>query len=128
ALQQQVAGLLEARMLGEIVDRVAAVAQLAGTAIDVADPRAVEVDALQSTTDLDVPGFFGHAQPPLSKLGAIVGAAARGLPARRPGRQAQAVLGRAAVSAIRLRLILLTCLVPPFLAECATAGGDRREP
>jgi translocation and assembly module TamA len=38
------------------------------------------------------------------------------------------VLGRAAVSAIRLRLLLLACLVPPFLAACATAGGDRREP
>jgi hypothetical protein len=40
------------------VDRVAAVAQLARLAVDVADARAVEIDAVQAAVDLDF-GFFG---------------------------------------------------------------------
>src|SRR5688572_26782706 len=41
-------------MLGEIVDRVPPVAQLAGAAVDVAHARAVEVHALQPPMDFRV--------------------------------------------------------------------------
>src|SRR5262249_7924243 len=60
ALQQQVAGFLERRALGEIVDRVAPVAQLAGATIDVADARAVEIDAFQAALNIDFFGSFAH--------------------------------------------------------------------
>ena len=60
AVQQQPGGLLEARMLGQIVDRIAAIAQLAGLAVDEGAGRAVEIDALEAAMNLDRFGCFGH--------------------------------------------------------------------
>ncbi len=53
-VEQQVAGLLEGRAFGEVVNRVPAVAQLAGASIDVADARALEVDAAEPAMDVDL--------------------------------------------------------------------------
>src|SRR5215204_2969550 len=66
AVQQQIASLLEGRELGEVVYRVPPVAQLAGAPIDVADTRAVEVDACQPAMDLDLLSVFAHPQSPLT--------------------------------------------------------------
>ena len=46
APENQIAGFLEGRALGEIVDRIAAVEQLACAPVDEADARAVEVHPL----------------------------------------------------------------------------------
>src|SRR5262249_48634162 len=60
ALQQEVAALFKRRVLREVVDRVAAVAQLARAPVDAAHARAVEVDVLQAAPDLDLGRFFRH--------------------------------------------------------------------
>ncbi len=60
AVEQQVARLLEGRAFGEVVNRVPAVAQLAGAPIDVADARAVEVDACKPAMDVDLLSVFAH--------------------------------------------------------------------
>jgi len=53
APEQQVGGLLEVRIRRQVVDRVTAIAQLAGTAIDEGRGRAVQVDTLQAPMNLD---------------------------------------------------------------------------
>ena len=63
AVQQQPRRLLECRMLGEIMDRIAAIAQLADAAVDEGARRAVEIDALQSAVNLDWLVCFGHLWP-----------------------------------------------------------------
>ena len=60
AVQQQPGGFLERRMLGEIVDRIAAVAQLADAAVDEGAWRAVEIDTLQAAVNLDRFVCFSH--------------------------------------------------------------------
>ena len=55
-IEQQVGRLLEARLLGKVVDRIAAVAQLPGLAVDEGGAGALEIDALQATVDFDL--FF----------------------------------------------------------------------
>jgi hypothetical protein len=60
AVQQKAAGLLERRARGEVVDRIAAIEELACAAIDEADARAIEVNALQPAMDLDLVGVLGH--------------------------------------------------------------------
>ena len=52
AVQQQVGGLLEGRVLGQIVDGIAAIAQLAGLAVDESSFRPLEVDILEAAMDL----------------------------------------------------------------------------
>ena len=52
-MEQQPCGLLEARMLRQIVDRIAAVAQLARLAIDERARRAIEINALEPAVNLD---------------------------------------------------------------------------
>jgi hypothetical protein len=46
-MQQEPSGFLEARILGEIVDRIAAIAQFAGLAVDERAGRTIEIDAFQ---------------------------------------------------------------------------------
>jgi hypothetical protein len=60
ALQKQIARFLERRVLGEVVDRVAAVAQLARAPVDEAHARAVEVDVLQPAPDFDLVLRLAH--------------------------------------------------------------------
>ena len=60
AVEQQPRGFLEARMLGKIVDRIAAIAQLAGLSVDEGAGRAVEVDASEAALNLDRFVSFGH--------------------------------------------------------------------
>src|SRR4029077_2907433 len=50
-------------MLGEIVDRIAAVAQLANSPVDERAWRSIEIDALQSPVNLDRLVCFGHSWP-----------------------------------------------------------------
>ncbi len=52
SLQEQVGRLLEGRVLRQVVDRVAPIAELTRLAIDQADGRPVEVDAPQASADL----------------------------------------------------------------------------
>ena len=60
AIEQQPRGFLEARMFSEIVDGIAAVAQVARLAVDERARRAIEVDAFQAAVNLDCFGCFGH--------------------------------------------------------------------
>ena len=60
AIEQQPRGFLEARMFSEIVDGIAAVAQVARPAVDERARRAIEVDAFQAAVNLDCFGCFGH--------------------------------------------------------------------
>ena len=62
AAQQQPGRLLECRMFGEVVDRMAAVAQLADAAVDESARRTVEIDA-SSAVNLDRLVCFGHLWP-----------------------------------------------------------------
>ena len=57
-LEEQVAGLLEGRALGEVVNRIAAVEQLAPSPLDEADARAIEVHPLEPAMDFDLFGVF----------------------------------------------------------------------
>jgi hypothetical protein len=59
-VHQQVARFLERRALGEVVDRIAAIQQLARAAVDVADLRAVEVDALEAAMDFGFLDVVAH--------------------------------------------------------------------
>jgi hypothetical protein len=56
AVKQEIGRLLEARMLGEVMDRIAAISQLARLAVDEAGAGAFEINALQATVDFDL--FF----------------------------------------------------------------------
>ncbi len=60
APQQQVRGFLEAGMLREVVDRVAAVAQFAGPPVDEGRGRAVEAQILEPAVDRYLLFLFGH--------------------------------------------------------------------
>ncbi len=60
ALQQQVAGFLEGRMRGKLMDRIAAVTQLAVASVDIAHARAVEVQAFQAAMYFYFFGGFVH--------------------------------------------------------------------
>src|SRR5437868_2017962 len=64
AVREQVARFLEARMLGEVVDRITAVAQLARAPVDEANGGAVEVDPLEAAVNVDLFGFFSHGWNP----------------------------------------------------------------
>ena len=59
AVEQEVGGLLEGRMQGEIVDRVPAIAQLAGPAVDERGRRSLEAQILQAAMHLGLAGL-GH--------------------------------------------------------------------
>ena len=59
-MKKQPRSLLEARMFGEIVDGLAAVAQVPRLAVDERARRAIEVDAFQAAVNLDCFGCFGH--------------------------------------------------------------------
>src|SRR5687767_2516594 len=48
SVNKQIGGFLECRLLRQIVNRIAAVAQLAGLAVDEARARALEVDAFEA--------------------------------------------------------------------------------
>src|SRR5579863_1993089 len=50
-------------MLGEIVDRIAAITQLTGASIDESARRAVEIDTLQAAVNLDRFVCFSHLWP-----------------------------------------------------------------
>jgi hypothetical protein len=52
AVPEEIGGLLESGLVGQVVDVVAAVEQLASLAIDVAGLRSIEVDAAEATSDL----------------------------------------------------------------------------
>ena len=52
AMQQQVRRLLEGRLLRQVVDGVAAIAQLARLAVDKSSLRALEIDILEAAMDL----------------------------------------------------------------------------
>jgi len=60
AVEQQPGRFLEAGMLGEIVDRITAIAQLAGLAVDEGAGRTVEIDARETAMNLDRFVGFGH--------------------------------------------------------------------
>ena len=55
-VEQQVGRFLEARLLCQVVDRIAAIAQLTGLAVDEGRAGALEIDALQAAVDFDL--FF----------------------------------------------------------------------
>ena len=59
AMDQEIGDLLEAGMLREVVDRVAAIGKLPLAAVDMGGPGAFEIDALEATVDLDVIGHSG---------------------------------------------------------------------
>ena len=52
---------LEGRSFGEIVNRIAAVQQLARAAVDEADLRAIEVDAFQAAVNFGLFAVVAHA-------------------------------------------------------------------
>ena len=60
AVEKQKSGFLEARMLGQVMDRVAAIAELAGLSVDERAGRPVEIDAFEAALNLDRFGRFGH--------------------------------------------------------------------
>jgi hypothetical protein len=60
APEKQKGGFFKARMLGQVVDRVAAIAQLAGLSVDKCAGRPVEIDAFKAALNLDRLGRFGH--------------------------------------------------------------------
>ncbi len=60
AVEQQPSGLLETRMFGEVVNRIAAIAQLAGLAVDERAGRTVEIDTREAAMNLDRFVCFGH--------------------------------------------------------------------
>ena len=62
AVDEQVGGLFEGGVLGEVVDRVAAVLECARATIDVGGLRAVEVDAGQASVNLLL--VVGHVTSP----------------------------------------------------------------
>jgi len=47
-------------MAGEVMDRIAPVAKLAGLAVDEARPGTLEIDILQAAMDLDGLVLFAH--------------------------------------------------------------------
>ena len=60
AVQKQPGRFLKARLLGKIVDRIAAVAQFAGLAVNEGAGRAIKVDPFEAALNLDRLGCFGH--------------------------------------------------------------------
>ena len=60
AVEKQKSGFLKARMLGQVMDRVAAIAELAGLSVDECAGRSVEIDAFEAALNLDRFGRFGH--------------------------------------------------------------------
>ena len=64
AVDQQVCRLLEARILREVVDRIAAIAQLSGLAVDESRRRAFEIDVLEAPIDPGLVAWFGHGLSP----------------------------------------------------------------
>ena len=60
AMQKQEGRLLEARIYGKIMDRIAAVAKLSGLAVDGARSRALEIHILQAAINLDRLVLFAH--------------------------------------------------------------------
>ena len=60
AAQQEPCGLLETGMFGEVVNRIAAIAQFAGLAVDKGARRAVEIDTREAAMNLDRFVCFGH--------------------------------------------------------------------
>jgi hypothetical protein len=47
-------------MLGQVMDRVAAIAEFAGLSVDECAGRPVEIDAFEAALNLDRFGRFGH--------------------------------------------------------------------
>src|SRR5437764_6155946 len=68
AVQQQMAGLLEDRALGEVVDGVASIQQFTRAAVDKAYARAVEDHTLQAAMDFRLVALFVHC-PSGNELG-----------------------------------------------------------
>src|SRR5207342_2741458 len=60
AVEKQKSGFLEARMLGQVMDRVATIAELAGLSVNKRAGRPVEIDAFEAALNLDRFGRFGH--------------------------------------------------------------------
>src|SRR5216684_1148152 len=60
AVKQKPGRLLKARMFGEIVDRVAAVTQFPGLAINEGAGGPIKVNAFKTALNLDRLGGFGH--------------------------------------------------------------------
>jgi len=83
AVEEQVAGFLERRALGQVVDRIAAIEEFTGAAVDEADARAVEIHALQTAMHFDLLGIFGHGHSPGRSHGPVGLVAADIVDARR---------------------------------------------
>lgn len=60
AIQKQPCSFLKARMFSKVVDRIAAIAQLAGLAINEGTGRAIKVDTFEAALNLDRLGCFSH--------------------------------------------------------------------
>ena len=60
AMQEEEGRLLEARMHGKIMDRIAAITELPRLAVDGARSRALEIHILQAAINLDRLVLFGH--------------------------------------------------------------------